>query len=135
MRIVVTACIVIIAISLFVSLQCTAKARAQHTPVVKSPFLMERIKNNDWMLIDVRSPQAYANGHIPGAINMPHEKINDYLSELEQHKNKPIIIYCQRDKEAHIAMKMLEKMNVSEVIHFEGDMLGWNGTGATIDRM
>jgi len=30
---------------------------------------------------------------------------------------------------------MLEKMNFSEVIHFEGDMLGWNGTGATIDRM
>lgn len=38
MRIVVTACIVIIAISLFVSLQCTAKARAQHTLLLSRHF-------------------------------------------------------------------------------------------------
>ena len=32
-------------------------------------------------------------------------------------------------------MKMLEEMDFSEVMHFEGDMLGWNEIGATIDRM
>ncbi len=135
MRFVIAFCVVFVAVSLFVSLQCTAKARAQQTSVATSPFLMERVKNNDWMLIDVRSPKAFSNGHIPGAINMPHERINDYLSELEQHKGKPIIIYCQSGQKAHIAMKMLEEMDFSEVMHFEGDMLGWNEIGATIDRM
>jgi rhodanese-related sulfurtransferase len=119
---------------LFVSLQCTAKATAQAS-VAASPYLIERVANNDWLLIDVRSPQEFADGHIPGAVNMPHENINDYLSELEGHKNKPIIIYCRSGRRAKLAMKVLEELDFSEVMHLEGDMLGWSAAGMTVDRM
>ena len=134
MRIVVAGFLVVISVALFVSLQCTAKATAQSS-VAASPYLIERVANNEWLLIDVRSPQEFADGHIPGAVNMPHENINDYLSELENHKNKPIIIYCRSGRRAKLAMKVLEEADFSEVMHLEGDMLGWSAAGMTEDRM
>ncbi|AMJ75499.1 MULTISPECIES: rhodanese-like domain-containing protein [Alteromonas] len=134
MRIVLVTFLCVVAITLFVSLQCTAKATSQGS-VAASPYLIERVKNNDWMLIDVRSPSDFADGHIPGAINMPQENINDYLTELEGHKDKPIIIYCQSGTQAKLAMKFLKDLDFSEVMHLEGDMLGWNASQMPIDRM
>ncbi|WP_394221543.1 rhodanese-like domain-containing protein [Alteromonas gracilis] len=134
MRFVVAGFLVLVSVALFVSLQCTAKATA-HDSVAASPYLIERVANNDWLLIDVRSPKEFAEGHIPGAVNMPHENINDYLNELEDHKNKPIIIYCRSGRRAKLAMKALEDLDFSEVMHLEGDMLGWSAAGITVDSM
>ncbi len=134
MRLVVTGFLVAVGIALFLSLQFTAKATTQKE-VEASPYLLERVASNDWLLIDVRSPEEYADGHIPGAINMPHENINSYLSELEQHKNKPIIIYCRSGRRAKLAMKVLQEHDFTDVMHLEGDILGWNEAGLTLEQM
>lgn len=134
MRLVVTGFLVAVGIALFLSLQFTAKATTQKE-VEASPYLLERVASNDWLLIDVRSPEEYADGHIPGAINMPHENINSYLSELEQHKNKPIIIYCRSGRRAKLAMKVLQEHDFTDVMHLEGDILGWNEAGLALEQM
>ncbi len=134
MKVVVAGLFIVVSIVTFVSLQCSAKATAQSS-VAASPYLIERVANNEWLLIDVRSPQEFADGHIPGAVNMPHDSINDYIADLEGHKDKPIIIYCRSGRRAQLAMKVLQDMDFSEVMHLEGDMLGWSAAGLTIDRM
>ncbi|AUC89362.1 rhodanese-like domain-containing protein [Alteromonas sp. MB-3u-76] len=134
MRLVVTGFLVAVGIALFLSLQFTAKATTQKE-VEASPYLLERVASNNWLLIDVRSPEEYADGHIPGAINMPHENINGYLSKLEQHKNKPIIIYCRSGRRAKLAMKVLQEHDFTDVMHLEGDILGWNETGLALEQM
>ncbi|MAI64871.1 MAG: sulfurtransferase [Alteromonas sp.] len=134
MRLVVTGFLVAVGIALFLSLQFTAKATTQKE-VEASPYLLERVASNNWLLIDVRSPEEYADGHIPGAINMPHENINGYLSKLEQHKNKPIIIYCRSGRRAKLAMKVLQEHDFTDVMHLEGDILGWNEAGLALEQM
>ena len=134
MKVVVAGLFIVVIIVTFVSLQCSAKATAQSS-VAASPYLIERVANNEWLLIDVRSPQEFADGHIPGAVNMPHDSTNDYIADLEGHKDKPIIIYCRSGRRAQLAMKVLQDMDFSEVMHLEGDMLGWSAAGLTIDRM
>jgi phage shock protein E len=135
MRIVVFVVATMLLVTLFASVQCTAKARPKGESVAASPFLMERVKNNDWLLIDVRSPEEFNDGHIPGAVNVPHESIGSYLNELDDFKEKPIIIYCRSGRRAKMAMKVLEEHDFSEVMHLEGDMLGWSGAALPIDRM
>jgi 3-mercaptopyruvate sulfurtransferase SseA len=44
-------------------------------------------------VIDVRSAEAYRSGHIPGAINVPLNVVNQRLAELKAVK-KPIVAYC-----------------------------------------
>ena len=47
----------------------------------------------DFVLIDVRSPEAYARGHVPGAINIPHAKIIE--SRLDQYGTETVfVVYC-----------------------------------------
>lgn len=103
--------------------------------VTPSPFLLEKVKTEEWMLIDVRSPQEYAQGHIPGAINMPHDEIDGYINQLQDAKDKPIIIYCRSGRRASIAMKKLELQEFTDVSHLEGDIMGWRESGLPIDKM
>lgn len=134
MRIITAIFFVSVAVAIFASLQYTAKATTQPS-IQSSPYLIERVKNNDWMLIDVRSPEEFAEGHIPGAVNMPYDAIDDYINELEGNKEKTIIVYCRSGRRAKLAMKVLEALEFSEVMHLEGDMLGWSAAGLPVDRM
>ena len=52
-----------------------------------------RAQEPDFVLIDVRSPEAYARGHVPGAINIPHAKIIE--SRLDQYGTETVfVVYC-----------------------------------------
>lgn len=97
--------------------------------------MLEKVRSKEWLLIDVRSPAEYAEGHIPGAINIPHDEIDHYLARLEQHQGKPIIIYCRSGRRAKLAMETLKKRAYHDVSHLEGDMMGWHGAGLPVDRM
>jgi len=47
----------------------------------------------DFVLVDVRSPELYARGHVPGAVNIPHGKIID--SRLSQYPPDTVfVVYC-----------------------------------------
>jgi rhodanese-related sulfurtransferase len=47
------------------------------------------------MLIDVRSPEEYRDGHIPGAINIPAERIASEKGRLPKDKAARLIFYCR----------------------------------------
>jgi len=46
-------------------------------------------------LIDVRSPEEYLAGHIPGAVNIPAERIEAQKKRLPKDKTAPLIFYCR----------------------------------------
>lgn len=111
-------------------------AEAESFPSVKAtPFLLEKVKADEWLLIDVRTPEEYEQGHIPGAINMPHKEIDGFVEQLNDAKNKPIIIYCRSGRRATIAMQMLEQKQFLKVTHLEGDIMGWTEAGLPISKM
>ena len=123
-----------IALILFSSMQCTANADTSAS-VTASPFLLERVKNNEWLLLDVRSEEEYREGHIPGAINIPHDDIVSYLASIDDYKDKPVIVYCRSGRRAKLAMKELESRQFNNVRHLEGDMLGWNETDLPVKKL
>ena len=49
---------------------------------------------NDVVVLDVRSAESYAAGHIPGALSVPEETINSALAEKLKKMGKPIATYC-----------------------------------------
>lgn len=115
-------------------LQCDAVAK-QPVSVEASPYLIERVKNEEWLLIDVRSEEEYNEGHIPGAVNMPHDQIQSYLDELEGWQDKPVIVYCRSGRRAQLAMKQLSELKFTSLRALEGDMLGWNESGLPVSAM
>jgi rhodanese-related sulfurtransferase len=47
-----------------------------------------------FVLVDVLSPAAYAKGHLPGAINVPSERLAELAPSLLPDKHAAIIVYC-----------------------------------------
>lgn len=74
--------------------------------------LVELIKDNGF-LVDVRSPEEYALGHVNGSVNIPLDKI---AIQLEQFKNKKnIIVFCKSGMRSHQAKAILNQHGFTNV--------------------
>lgn len=74
------------------------------------------------LIIDVRTMQEYQAGHIPGAINIPYDKINAAIEQMNLDKDREIITYCQSGRRANIAKSVLENAGFEHV--FNGGRYG-----------
>lgn len=101
-------------------------AFAKNTPVISASELLVKKKNNQNIIIlDVRSESEYKSGHVPDAINIPHNKIQEHLTRLD--KSKEIIVYCHSGYRAGIAEEELAKLGF-KVFHLKDDMVGWKSS-------
>lgn len=91
-------------------------------------------ENKDWLIIDVRSAAEYAEGHVPGAINIAHSEIAGQLPTIIAHQDKPVVLYCRSGYRAGKAAKVLSENNFSDIRHLEGDMKGWLEAGLTVEK-
>ncbi len=87
--------------------------------------LQQAAKAQKFILLDVRSTEEFNQGHIPGAINISHDKIIDNLSMLTAYKNTEIIIYCRSGRRAGVAADLLAEHGFMQLSHLTGDMNGW----------
>jgi phage shock protein E len=74
----------------------------------------------EMLVIDVRTKQEYDAGHFSTAINIPHDQISGRMSELNQHKQKGIVLYCHSGARAAAAEKVLKNNGFSNVINAGG---------------
>jgi phage shock protein E len=65
--------------------------------------------------IDVRTPEEFAAGHLPGAINIPHQNIALEIGRIETHKTRPIKLYCGIGVRAQMAKLSLESQGYQHV--------------------
>lgn len=77
------------------------------------------------LILDVRSEVEYAEGHIPGAVNMPYRDVPHRLAEIVAFKNRDVIVYCEVGVRAGIAELSLEQAGFEQIRHLEGHMRRW----------
>lgn len=87
------------------------------------------------VVLDVRSEQEFAEGHIPGAINIPYRQISDRLNEIDEFMAQEIVVYCEVGVRAGIAEIMLEQAGFERIFTLDGDMEGWRQAGLPIDTV
>jgi rhodanese-related sulfurtransferase len=68
---------------------------------------------NSPLLLDVRTPQEYAEGHIPGAVNQPVDDLRSHLGDLPQ--DRAIAVYCQVGQRGYLATRILRQAGFSAV--------------------
>lgn len=74
-------------------------------------------------LVDVRTPEEYAEGHIAGAINIRNEAIKGEPPELPD-KRARILLYCRSGLRAEDAMMKLDEMGYTDLYNM-GSVLDW----------
>lgn len=98
--------------------------------------LLERQAAGDdsLLLIDVRSPEEFAAGHVPGAINIPHADIGARLQQLRAAGDKDIVLYCESGRRAGLATQTLQSNGFERVLHLEGHMQQWRARSQSEQR-
>jgi rhodanese-related sulfurtransferase len=100
---------------------------------ISQEALLERQENGDETLyvLDVRSPEEYASGHVPGAINIPYDQIASRMAEVP--KDQDVVLYCKSGRRAGIAAEVLAGQGYERLQHLEGDIVAWVEKGRPLE--
>lgn len=74
-------------------------------------------------LVDVRTPEEFATGHLPGAVNIPVEELPRRFPELGSPE-KPLVVYCRSGARSSRAERLLKEHGFQDVFIL-GPMSAW----------
>lgn len=85
------------------------------------------------LILDVRTPEEFAAGHVEGAVNIPHDQIAARLPEIERYAQAPVVVYCRSGRRAGLAAEVLGEAGFTNLHHLTGDMEGWIAAGLPVE--
>jgi phage shock protein E len=104
------------------------RAVAAGPAAIEPKALVERIAwaDQNLVVLDVRTAAEYAEGHVPGAINIPHTELAARIAELSGAREKDVVVYCRTGARADAALGTLGKAGFRRLFHLKGDYTRWN---------
>lgn len=107
---------------------CGASASPNNTykqiSISEAIEMMEKEKN--YIILDVRRPDEFAEKHIPGAINIPNEIIGTEKIKELSNKKQLILVYCRSGNRSKQASEKLVKLGYTNIVEF-GGIIDWPG--------
>jgi sulfur-carrier protein adenylyltransferase/sulfurtransferase len=97
----------------------------------------ERLESSDGsVFVDVREPDEWDEGHIPGAIYTGRGRLEQRIEGLVPDKSRPLVVYCSAGSRSAFAAKVLEELGYVDVVNLASGFSDWkrNGYEVTIPR-
>lgn len=82
----------------------------------------------DYQLVDVRQPEEYEAGHLPGAVLIPLGDLRERIADLDREKTT--IVYCRAGRRSASGAAILDRAGFGEVVSLGGGMDAWDGVTA-----
>ncbi|HXV39533.1 MAG TPA: rhodanese-like domain-containing protein [Steroidobacteraceae bacterium] len=117
-----------LALAALLALVTAPPALAGDAATIAPEALVERLAWGDRSLVvlDVRTPEEFAAGHVAGARNIPHTQIVERLVELGDARERDVVVYCRSGTRSAIALEKLREAGFTRLYHLEGDWLRWS---------
>ncbi len=78
-------------------------------------------------LVDVRTPQEFAEGHLQNALNVNYNA-NDFAEQIAKlDKTKAVYVYCRSGGRSGSAVRQMQEMGFKEIYNMDGGILSWKG--------
>lgn len=85
------------------------------------------------IVLDVRGRDEFAEGHVPGAVNIPHDEVVQHAGKLKQYGR--VYIHCRSGKRAQLAFSDLKKQGLKNLVCIsDGGMADWISAGYEVDK-
>lgn len=91
---------------------------------------MQQVDKSQVTLVDVRTPDEYALGTIPGAINIPLDNLRERLADIPE--NQPVYLFCGVGLRGYLASNILKSKGYPDVRNLIGGLKTYNAATATI---
>lgn len=82
---------------------------------------------NCYVLVDVRTEEEYLEGHIPGAVHIPFDEMDQRYKELEHQQDENILLICRSGRRSVVAAHTLAEKGFPHLFNLKGGMLKWDG--------
>lgn len=102
-----------------------AQHRARSSRSVAPQQAVMMINRSDAVVVDVRDKKDFDSGHIVDAINIPLSKLSQRVTELDKHKQKPVIVVCKMGQHSGDASKALLEAGFEQVVRLGGGIAEW----------
>ena len=104
-----------------------ASSVAQETPIVEPTFLsaLEAYQmmqqGGELVIIDARTDQEYADGHIPDAVLLPYDLVDAHTAAaVVPTSDTPVLVYCRSGRRSELAARSLAELGYTHVFDFGG---------------
>lgn len=84
------------------------------------------------VVFDVREPEEYAHGHVPGAVNLPQADLATRLGEVP--RDRPVMLICKSGMRSLRSVQFLAQMGYDNVVSVAGGTEAWRAAGREIER-
>ena len=102
---------------------------------ISADELHSRIENlsSEDLILDVRSPSEFNDGHIEGAQNTPHEEVTNEVEDLKKYKT--VYVHCKMGGRAKMAAEVLQGAGLGNIVCVsDGGIQRWNDMGWSLIR-
>jgi rhodanese-related sulfurtransferase len=83
------------------------------------------LHNKGALVLDVRTAEEFATGHIVNARNITLETLADNLDSIKKYREKPVIVYCEAGSRSVQAVKQLKAQGYTSVFNLSGGLTAW----------
>ncbi|MFC1974337.1 rhodanese-like domain-containing protein [Chloroflexota bacterium] len=102
------------------------------TPQEAFTLIKENTDNSDFIIIDVRTPNEFTDGHIKDAINMDFmsDEFRDNIGKLD--RDRTYLIYCRTANRSRGAVDIMEELRFQSLYHMLGGITQWENDGLPV---
>jgi thioredoxin len=123
---------------------CQNSGHTNQPPVALPGIINQKIPADDYdkkisatpnaQLIDVRTPEEYADGHLKNAVNI-NIKSGDFKDKINQlDKTKPVFVYCLSGGRSSSAANEMATMGFKEIYNLDGGIMKWRNDGKPVEQ-
>ncbi len=123
--------VTLLAMLLLSLLSVASFAETQAPSIAPSALAEQRAAGKAPVVIDVRTAEEFATGHIPGALNIPFDQVADKIGEVDAPHG--VALYCMVGPRARKGEKALAEAGYGSVFHLEGGLAAWQAAGLPVE--
>lgn len=101
---------------------------------VKPDEAVRMMNHDDAAVLDVREEGEYAEGHIINSIHIPLPLLENRTAELQEYKDRPLLVYCRTGNRSAQAASTLMKQGFNGVKKLSGGMIAWQGANLPVSK-
>jgi rhodanese-related sulfurtransferase len=128
------------ATTMLISASCALSAYAQTSATINNVVTnidvaqSRAMQKQGALLLDVREPDEFADGHAPGSKLIPLGQLQNRVNEIGDFKRNPVVIICRSGRRSMQAASILGQLGFTEIYNVQGGMIAWEKASLPINR-
>jgi rhodanese-related sulfurtransferase len=93
-----------------------------------------RLMNQGALVLDIRKPDEFAQGHVNGARHLPSDQVLTAGDNFKRFKDKPVVVYCDSGSLAAAAVRQLTEQGFTKAFTLRGGLAGWRADNLPVTK-